>query len=54
MVKIVSFKGQYRITIPKDLVLSKKWKSGTRLRFVEDLDGNVYLKEVEESEKSKK
>lgn len=54
MVKIVSFKGQYRITIPKELILSKKWKTGTRLRFVEDLDGNIYLKEIEEPKKSKK
>lgn len=53
MVKVVQYKGQHRITIPKDLILSKKWKAGTRLRFVEDLNGNIYLKEVEE-EKSKK
>lgn len=53
MVKIVQYKGQYRITIPKELILSKKWKAGTRLRFVEDLDGNIYLKEIEE-EKPKK
>lgn len=46
MVKVVVNYGQYKITIPKDLAESKAWKAGTRLRFVEDLQGNVFLKEI--------
>ena len=46
MVKVVVNNGQYKITIPKELALAKAWSSKTRLRFVEDIDGNVILKEV--------
>lgn len=44
--RIVVSNKQFRITLPKDLVEEKGWKAGTRLRFVEDLDGNVYLKKI--------
>ena len=51
--KVVGYKGQYRVTIPKDLAEAKGWKPGTKLRFVEDIDGNVILKEVKkENEKN--
>jgi len=33
-----------KITLPKDLVLDKKWKKGDQVRFVEDENGRVYLK----------
>ncbi|MBI2105569.1 AbrB/MazE/SpoVT family DNA-binding domain-containing protein [Candidatus Woesearchaeota archaeon] len=46
MVKIAEFNGQYRVTIPKELVEERKWKAGTKLRFVEDINGNIFLKEV--------
>ena len=48
MSKVVVNNGQYKITIPKELALAKRWKKGTRLRFVEDSEGNVFLKELEE------
>tara|TARA_Y100000310_G_scaffold83035_1_gene79711 strand:+ start:153 stop:296 length:144 start_codon:yes stop_codon:yes gene_type:complete len=44
--KVVVSNNQFRITLPKDLVEEKGWKAGTKLRFVEDLEGNVYLKEI--------
>jgi len=44
--KVVAFKGQYRITIPKDLAEAKDWKPGTKLRFVEDSEGNIILKVI--------
>ncbi|MFO7710933.1 MAG: hypothetical protein R6V53_04165 [Candidatus Woesearchaeota archaeon] len=47
MVKIVNNKGQYKITIPKDIMLSKGWDENTRVRFVEDTEGNIILKEIE-------
>ncbi|MCB9362327.1 hypothetical protein H6504_02735 [Candidatus Woesearchaeota archaeon] len=47
MVKIVNNRGQYKITLPKDLVESKGWNEQTRLRIVEDQDGNIILKEIE-------
>ena len=46
--RVVAYKGQYRITIPKDLAEAKGWKPGTKLRFVEDTEGNVILKEIKE------
>jgi bifunctional DNA-binding transcriptional regulator/antitoxin component of YhaV-PrlF toxin-antitoxin module len=48
MVKVVINNGQYKLTIPKDLALAKGWKKGTKLRFVEDEEGNVSLKEIPE------
>ena len=44
--RIVVSNKQFRITLPKDLVEEKGWKAGTKLRFIEDLEGNVYLKKI--------
>ncbi len=44
--RIVQSNDQYRITIPKDLVEEKGWKAGTKLRFVEDTEGHVFLKVI--------
>lgn len=49
--KIVEFKGQHRITLPKDLVKAKGWASKTELRFIETPDGTVILKEIEPEKK---
>ena len=46
MVKVVVNNGQYKITVPKELALAKGWNSKTILRFVEDNEGNIMLKEV--------
>jgi len=46
MVKVVVNNGQYKITVPKDLAESKGWKKGTKLRFVEDPEGRIYLMEI--------
>jgi len=46
MVKVIINQGQYKVTIPRELALSKGWTKGTILRFVEDREGNIYLKEV--------
>ena len=46
MPKVVVNEGQYKITIPKELAQAKGWTSDTILRFVEDLEGNVMLKEI--------
>ena len=53
MVKVVVNNGQYKITIPKELALEKGWSSKTRLKFTEDAEGNVMLKEVKLHEKKK-
>jgi bifunctional DNA-binding transcriptional regulator/antitoxin component of YhaV-PrlF toxin-antitoxin module len=44
--KIVENNGQYKITLPKDLVLDKGWKAGDEIRFVEDTEGRIFLKVV--------
>ena len=46
MVKVVVNNGQYKITIPKDLAESRGWTKETKLRFIEDPDGNIILKEI--------
>jgi len=51
LVKIVNNLGQYKITIPKDIIEGKGWNSKTRLRFVEDLEGNIILKEIKNTKK---
>ena len=53
MSKVVINNGQYKITIPKDLAEDKGWNRKTVLRFVEDQDGNVMLKEVKLKKLSK-
>lgn len=52
--KVVLNRGQYKITIPKELAEEKGWGPGTKIRFVEDLEGNVFLKVVEVKPLSKK
>lgn len=52
--KVIITNGQYRITIPKELAEAKGWNKNTRLRFVEDLEGNIYLKEFAEGKMEKK
>jgi bifunctional DNA-binding transcriptional regulator/antitoxin component of YhaV-PrlF toxin-antitoxin module len=51
LVKVVVNNGQYKLTIPKDLAEAKGWTSKTKLRFVEDAEGNVILKEMPETKK---
>ncbi len=51
MVKIVNNNGQHKITIPKDLIESKGWNSDTKIRFVEDTEGNIILKEIKNGKK---
>ena len=46
MVKVVVNNEQFKITVPKELALSKGWGKHTILRFVEDTEGNVILREV--------
>ena len=52
--KVVAYNRQYRITIPKELAEAKGWKPGTRIRFIEQPDGTVILKMVEEKNERKK
>jgi bifunctional DNA-binding transcriptional regulator/antitoxin component of YhaV-PrlF toxin-antitoxin module len=46
MSKVIINNGQYKITIPKELALSKGWDKNTILRFNEDNEGNITLKEI--------
>jgi hypothetical protein len=46
MSKVIVNNGQFKITIPKELALSKGWNKKTILRFVEDNEGNITLKEI--------
>lgn len=54
VLKIVAFKEQYRITIPKVLVQIKNWKAGTKLAITQQPDGSINLKEVEEENEKQK
>ena len=35
---------QYKITLPKQIVLAKKWKKGDKLVFEIDDTGNILIK----------
>ena len=52
--KVVLNNGQYKITIPKEIAEDKGWGPGTKIRFIEDADGNVILKVVEKKPLKKK
>ena len=45
--KVVLNNKQYKITIPKELAEEKGWGPGTKLRFVEDLEGKVFIKVID-------
>ena len=45
--KVVLNNGQYKITIPKEIAEEKGWGPGSKLRFSEDLDGRIFIKEIE-------
>jgi hypothetical protein len=47
-VKIVSFNGQYRITLPKVLVELKGWKKGMKLAITQCADGSINLRAINE------
>ena len=44
--KVVVNNGQFKITIPRELALERKWNKNTRLKFVENSNGEITLKEV--------
>ena len=46
--KVVLNNGQYKITIPKELAEEKGWGPGTKIRFLEDTEGNIVLKVIEQ------
>lgn len=52
--KVIVNNGQFKLTIPKELALSKGWDKNTRLRFVEDTEGSIILKEISISAKDKR
>ncbi len=54
MVNVVVNNGQYKITIPKDIALEKGWDSKTKLRFVEDAEGNIILREIVDAQSKAK
>lgn len=47
MVRLVENNGQFKITLPIDIIRDKGWEAGTEFRFVEDADGNIILKPIE-------
>jgi len=47
VVKLVKNNGQFKLTVPVDLVRDKGWNAGTRFRFIEDALGNITLKAIE-------
>ena len=49
-VKIQDNKGQYKVTIPKDIAKLKGWKQGTHVVIILDAEGNVLVREIEHKE----
>lgn len=54
MVKAQNNKGQFRITIPKDIAKLRSWKQGTEVAFIQDKSGNIMIKEIKKGRKSEK
>ena len=44
--KLQNNKGQFRLTLPKDIVKAKKWDQGTELVVSIDSNGNIILQEI--------
>ena len=44
--KLQDNKGQYKLTIPKDLAKIKGWKQGTELVVVMNSEGDLVIKEI--------
>jgi hypothetical protein len=54
LVNIINNRGQHKITIPKDIIEAKGWSSDTKIRFVEDVEGNIILRVIENNSESVK
>lgn len=52
--KIQDNKGQFRITIPKDIAKAKGWKQGTEVIIFLDKEGNVTIQELPREKKEVK
>jgi len=48
--KLQNNNGQFRLTIPKDLVLAKGWDQGTELVIAIDATGNLLIQEIRKRE----
>ena len=46
--KLQNNKGQFRLTIPKDIARLKGWKQGTQIELILDKNGDILIKEVVE------
>jgi len=44
--KLQNNKGQFRLTLPKDLVKAKGWGQGTELVIALDQDNNIIIKQI--------
>lgn len=44
--KLQDNKGQFKLTIPRDLVKVKGWKQGTELVVVMTAEGDLIIKEI--------
>lgn len=44
--KLQDNKGQYKLTIPRDLAKIKGWKQGTEILIVMNAEGDIVLKEI--------
>jgi bifunctional DNA-binding transcriptional regulator/antitoxin component of YhaV-PrlF toxin-antitoxin module len=51
MPKLQEVKGQFTITIPKDIVHTMGWEKGQRLGLMFNERGNIEIKEKKENEK---
>lgn len=43
--------GQFRLTIPKDLVLAKGWDQGTELVVAIDTEGKLVIQEIKKKKR---
>ncbi len=51
--KLQNNKGQFRLTLPKDIVKSKGWDQGTELVMAFNSDGDIVIQEIKGYKKKK-
>ena len=50
--KIQDNEGQFRVTIPLNIVKSKGWKQSKEIVFIQDISGNILIKEIKRGKKN--
>ena len=51
--KLQNNKGQFRLTLPKDIVKAKGWDQGTEVVLALNSEGDIIIKEIKGAKKKR-